>query len=350
MKKYLCEAIGTLVLVFFGCGAACITGTLYNMSPVVTPFAFGFAIVAMAFVIGDISGCHVNPAVSFAMFLDKRLSGKDFAGYVIAQFIGALIGSALLFYLMSCSSIVSQYGIEQFGIGANGFDSASTFGIGMAPAIVVEVILTFVFVLAVLGSTANKKTAPYAGIIIGLSLALVHIIGIPLTGTSVNPARSFGPALMSFIALGDTTVISQLWVFIVAPLVGGLFAAAFYRAFCVKKEAPKPPVAPELKPSAFSSNSKPVAKPAPKPSAKPEVKATDKPAVKADTKPAAKPAAKPASKPAAKTAAKPAAKPASKTAAKPSAKAPAKKATSTTAKKPAAKTAAKPAAKTADKK
>lgn len=328
MKKYLCEALGTFVLVFCGCGSACITGTLYNMTPIIAPFAFGLSIIAMAFVIGNVSGCHVNPAVSLAMLLDKRMSGKDFVGYVIGQFIGAIVAAALLFYFLSCSSLVSQYGIDQFGLGCNGFDSASTFGIGMAAALVTEVVLTFIFVLAVLGSTANKKTSAYAGIIIGLTLTLVHFIGVPLTGTSVNPARSFGPALMMFLGTGDMTALTQVWVFIVAPLAGALFAAAFWKAVFAPKavEAPKPAAKPA-----------PKAVEAPKPAAKPAAKPAEK---KAPAKAAAKPAEKKAP---AKAAAKPAAKKApAKTAAKPAAK---KTAAKPAAKKAPAKTAAKPAAK-----
>lgn len=243
MKKYICELLGTCVLVLFGCGTACIPGTLFQISPIITPFAFGLAIVAMAYAIGHVSGCHVNPAVSLAMLLNKRMNGKDFAGYVIAQFIGAFIGSAILFLIMQQSSIVSQYGVAQFGLGANGYDSASLFGINMTGAIIVEIILTFVFVLTVLGVAASEKMASVAGIVIGLSLTFVHILGIPLTGTSVNPARSFGPALMTFIATQDSTSLSQLWVFIVAPLLGGVLAAGFWSIVCVnkKKIAPKEP-------------------------------------------------------------------------------------------------------------
>lgn len=274
MKKYICEALGTCVLVLIGCGTAAITGTLYGVSPIVTPLAFGLSIVAMAFAIGSVSGCHLNPAVSLAMFLDKRLSDKDLLFYLIAQFVGALVGAALLFVFLSTSDIVSQYGIAQFGLGCNGFGEASQFGTNMIGAIIAEVILTFVFVLTVLGVTANKKAAGYAGIVIGLTLTLVHIIGIPLTGTSVNPARSFGPALMMLITSGDATALTQLWVFIVAPLVGGCLAALFWRFVCAPKkeiaaskpEPKKPAAAP--KPEA----KKAPAKPAPKTAAKKETK------------------------------------------------------------------------------
>ena len=279
MKKYICEALGTCVLVLIGCGTAAITGTLYGVSPIVTPFAFGLSIVAMAFAIGSVSGCHLNPAVSLAMFLDKRINDKDLLFYLIAQFVGAFIGAALLFVFLSTSDIVSQYGMTQFGLGCNGFGEASQFGTNMFGAIIAEIILTFVFVLTVLGVTASNKSAAFAGIVIGLTLTLVHIIGIPLTGTSVNPARSFGPALMMLFASGDVTALTQLWVFIVAPLVGGCLAALFWKFVCApKKEAAPAPKA--------------VAKPAPK-------KEAPKPAPKA---PAKKPAAKkaPAKKPAAK--------------------------------------------------
>ncbi|MDO5328699.1 MAG: aquaporin [Coriobacteriia bacterium] len=240
MKKYICEALGTCVLVLFGCGVATITGTLYGVSPIVTPLAFAFAVVAMYCAFGHISGCHINPAVSLAMFLDKRINEKDLLFYIISQLVGAFVGAALLFAFLSTSDIVSQYGINQFGFGANGFGETSQFGINMIGAIVAEVILTFVFVLVVLSATANKKASAYAGIIIGLALALVYFIGIPLTGASVNPARSFGPALMGFIATQDATSLSQLWVFVVAPLVGGALATGFWRLVCApKKPAPK---------------------------------------------------------------------------------------------------------------
>ncbi|MEG0376463.1 MAG: aquaporin, partial [Raoultibacter sp.] len=188
-------------------------------------------IIAMAFVIGGTSGCHINPAVSLGLFLDKRLSTKDLIGYWIAQFIGGIIGAAILYFIIvNCANLG---GVVTTGLGCDGYDAASSVGLGLVGALVVEVILTCVFVLSVLGSTANEKTAPYAGIIIGLTLTFVHIMGIPLTGTSVNPARSFGPALL--MAPTDITALSQVWVFIVGPLAGAALAALIWKTFKPKQ-------------------------------------------------------------------------------------------------------------------
>lgn len=215
MKKYAAEFIGTFVLTFFGCGSAALSGGIDGVLGVLgISMAFGLSIVAMAYSIGNISGCHINPAVSFAMLLSKKLSAKDFVGYVIAQCIGAIAAAGLLKLVGSmCSPAIT-------GLGTNGFGSASYVGLGMAGAVVVEIVLTCVFLLAILGVTSSEKTANVAGLVIGLTLAFVHIIGIPLTGTSVNPARSLGPAL-----LAGGQALSQVWVFIVAPLIGAAIAA-----------------------------------------------------------------------------------------------------------------------------
>lgn len=223
IKKYSAEALGTCVLTLFGCGSAAIAGSILGTLGIA--MAFGLSIIAMAFVIGGTSGCHINPAVSFGLFLDKRLGGKDLIGYWVAQFIGGIIGAALLYLIIT---LCGGLNVAEAGLGTNGYDSASSVGLTLAGALLVEIILTCVFVLSVLGSTANEKTAPFAGIIIGLTLAFVHIMGIPLTGTSVNPARSFGPALMA--ATYDMTALSQVWVFIVAPLIGAALAALIWRA------------------------------------------------------------------------------------------------------------------------
>ena len=228
-KKYAAEALGTCVLTLFGCGSAAVAGSVLGTLGIA--FAFGLSLMAMAFVIGNVSGCHINPAVSLGLFLDKRLSGKDLVGYWIAQFVGGIVGAALLYFIIANCTALG--GVAATGLGCDGYDAASSVGIGLVGALVVEVILTCIFVLSVLGSTANEKTAPYAGIIIGLTLTFVHIMGIPLTGTSVNPARSFGPALM--MAGIDPTAISQVWVFIAAPLVGAALAALIWKAFKTAK-------------------------------------------------------------------------------------------------------------------
>ncbi len=216
MKKYVCEFIGTAVLVLFGCGSAAIAGT--TLGTLGIALAFGLSIVAMAYVIGEISGCHVNPAVSLAMLIDKRMTLKDFVGYVIAQVLGAIAGIGILYAIMASAEL------DLTVLGANGFGEASSVGLNMVGALLVEVVLTFVFVYTVLGVTADKNKSSVAGIVIGLTLAFVHIMGIPLTGTSVNPARSLAPALF----LGGEA-LKQVWVFIVAPLVGAAIAAVVYR-------------------------------------------------------------------------------------------------------------------------
>lgn len=225
LKKYGAEALGTFTLTLFGCGSAAIAGA--TLGTLGIALAFGFSIIAMAFVIGNVSGCHINPAVSLGLFLDKRLSGTDLAGYWVAQFIGGIVAAAVLAAIISMCDLG---GVLATGLGCDGFGDASAVGISVVGAIIVEIILTCIFVLSVLGSTSDERTAPYAGIIIGITLAFVHIMGIPLTGTSVNPARSFGPALMMAFS-GDMTALSQVWVFIVGPLAGAALAALIWAAF-----------------------------------------------------------------------------------------------------------------------
>lgn len=223
-KKYAAEALGTFVLTLFGCGSAAIAGA--TLGTLGIAFAFGLSIVCMAFAIGNISGCHINPAVSLGVFLDGRMSAKDLVGYWVAQFVGGLVAAAALLLIVNTCDLG---GALRTGLGCNGFDDASTVGLGMFGAVLVEIILTCFFVLTILGVTADGKASPFAGIVIGLTLTFVHIMGIPLTGTSVNPARSFGPAVM-MATQGDATALSQVWVFIVAPLVGAALAALIYRA------------------------------------------------------------------------------------------------------------------------
>lgn len=225
LKKYFAELFGTFVLVFFGCGTAVVTGGFTGGAGIgflgvsAIAFAFGFAIIAAAYAIGPISGCHVNPAVSLGVLLSGRMSFKDFIGYVLAQIIGALAGSALLAFIVANSKTLSGYG-------ANGYDNLSAVGLNMTGAFVLEVILTFVFVMTILGVTSSIKTSHIAGLVIGLTLTFVHLIGIPLDGTSVNPARSLAPAIF---AGGEA--LSQVWLFILAPLIGAVLAALAYRAF-----------------------------------------------------------------------------------------------------------------------
>ncbi len=221
MKKYVAEFIGTLVLVLFGTGIAVVSGG--NL--IATALAFGLSIVAMAYVIGDISGCHVNPAVSLAMLILKKMTGKEFLCYVVAQAFGAIIGTGILYVILRSTAIGTA------SLGANGFGALSATNISMMGAILVEVVLTFVFVYTILGVTSDKKYAPVAGLVIGLTLAFVHLLGINLTGTSVNPARSIAPALF----LGGTA-LKQVWVFILAPLVGAALSACVYHFLNEAKE------------------------------------------------------------------------------------------------------------------
>lgn len=211
MKKYIAEFIGTFVLVFFACGTAAVTGctATADAAYLLTALAFGLVIVAMAYSIGNISGCHINPAVSIAMLINGKLSVNDFIGYVAAQFAGAIAGAATLKALIG----------SEMGLGTNGLFDGS-----VAKSLIIEIILTFVFVLAIVGVTSKEENGKAAGLVIGLSLTLVHILGIFFTGTSVNPARSFGPALL----MGGEA-LANVWVFIVAPLIGGALAAVVYK-------------------------------------------------------------------------------------------------------------------------
>lgn len=214
MKKYIAEFVGTLVLVLFGTGIAVLSGG--NL--VATSLAFGLAIIAEAYVIGDISGCHVNPAVSLAMVLTGKLDKKDFGNYVVAQVLGALAGTSILFLILSGTDFGTV------ALGANYYGTMSASNISLVSAIITEIVLTCVFIYTILGVTSNKNYASVAGIVIGLTLVFVHLIGIPLTGTSVNPARSLAPAIF----LGGEA-LKQVWVFILAPLAGGALAATLYK-------------------------------------------------------------------------------------------------------------------------
>ena len=230
MKRYISELIGTMVLVLFGCGSAAIAGSVLGNLGIA--MAFGLSIVAMAYVIGDISGCHINPAVSIGMWIDGRMEAKDLIMYIVFQCIGAIIGTALLATLINTAPSLGGY--MATGLGQNGFGAASSVGINVYGALITEIILTFVFVFTVLGVTRSEKTSVVAGIVIGLTLAFVHIMGIPLTGTSVNPARSLGPALfMGGVAL------QQVWVFIVAPLVGSVIATYTFKYLNTTKNTKK---------------------------------------------------------------------------------------------------------------
>jgi aquaporin Z len=219
-RKYTAECLGTFVLVLFGCGVA----VLSAVNLVATALAFGLVIVAMAYTIGPISGCHINPAVSLAMVLTRRLGPGDFVGYVIAQILGAVLGALLLYGIIESTGAKAAL----TGLGQNGYNSISIGG-----AIMAEIVLTFVFVVTILAVSGKNGAGGRSGLIIGLTLTLVHLLGIGLTGTSVNPARSLGPAL---VLRGEA--LSQVWVFIAAPLAGSLLASVF--AIFVLKTEGKP--------------------------------------------------------------------------------------------------------------
>ena len=224
MKKYIAEFIGTMVLVTLGCGTAMLVGcdAVNGGGYILTALAFGLVIVAMAYSIGNISGCHINPAVSLAVFMTGGMDAKEFACYAVSQVLGAFAGSALLAGIFGAGGVADQTG----GFGANGLS-----GVNGSPVagLLVEIVLTFVFVLAILGVTSKKAAhGSFGGLVIGLSLVLVHILGIGLTGTSVNPARSIGPAVFAAV-YGNPDPLSALWVFIVGPLAGGALAAICYK-------------------------------------------------------------------------------------------------------------------------
>jgi len=212
MQKFVAEFIGTLTLVLFGCGAAVLGGD--NVGQLGIALAFGFAIVAMAYGIGAISGCHVNPAVSLGAFIAGRMSAREMVLYWIAQFLGALVGAGIL------AAIAGMAG----GLGQNGWGPGYLGEFSMQSALIFEVVMTAIFVIVILGSTSAEAPIGFAGLAIGITLAVIHIVGIQVTGVSVNPARSFGPAV-----LVGGQALSQLWLFFVAPAVGAVIAGLIYR-------------------------------------------------------------------------------------------------------------------------
>lgn len=212
MQKFVAEFIGTLTLVLFGCGAAVLGGE--HVGQLGIALAFGFAIVAMAYGIGSISGCHVNPAVSLGAFIAGRMSARDMVLYWIAQFLGALVGAGIL------AAIAGTAG----GLGQNGWGPGYNGEFSMQAALIFEVVMTALFVIVILGSTSTAAPAGFAGLAIGITLAVIHIVGIQVTGVSVNPARSFGPAV-----LVGGQALSQLWLFFVAPAIGAIIGGALYR-------------------------------------------------------------------------------------------------------------------------
>jgi len=230
IKKAIAECLGTFVLVFVACGVALATdGELVS-----TSFAFGLTIVAMAYSIGRISGCHINPAVSLGCLLTKRMTVKEFLVYVSSQIVGGILGAILIFGLFKMGDFHVDY-----AAGASNFSLTHDYSVGgVIGALITEVVLTFIFVLVILNVTEENSPAnKFAGIIIGLTLVLVHLIGINLTGTSVNPARSIATAVANMIYGQGFDAISQVWIFIVAPLAGGALAALCYKLLFAKAKA-----------------------------------------------------------------------------------------------------------------
>jgi aquaporin Z len=226
MKVFIAELVGTFTLVLLGCGSAVLAGG--EVGQLGIAFAFGLAIVAMAYGIGPISGCHVNPAVSFGAFVAGRLGLNAMLQYWAAQFIGALLGAGLL-YLIATGK--TGYDLAASGLGQNGWGAGYLGEYNLASALVFEVVATFLFLVVILGSTQKSAPGMLAGLAIGLTLTVIHIVGIQVTGVSVNPARSFGPAII----VGGTA-ISQLWLFLIAPLIGAALAGLLFKQKVLETE------------------------------------------------------------------------------------------------------------------
>lgn len=220
MRRYLAELVGTFVLVFGGCGSAVLAGS--SIGQLGVAIAFGLSLLTMVFAIGPISGCHVNPAVTAGFLIAGRMDARDAAGYVIAQVMGGIIGAAAVLFIAWGSPM--GYDAPTQGLAANGYGAHSPGGYDVIAALLVEVILTFLLVFTVLAATALATPVQLAGIAIGFALALIHLVGIPVTNTSVNPARSIGPAVF----VGGWA-LQQLWLFLVAPFIGSVCAALLYQ-------------------------------------------------------------------------------------------------------------------------
>jgi aquaporin Z len=231
MKKYLAEFIGTFTLVLFGCGTAVIAGKSVGVLGIA--FAFGFALIAMAYGIGPISGCHINPAVSVGVFVAGRMSLKDLIGYIVAQVFGGIAAAAVLGVI--ANGLLGGYSIAASGLGQNGWGASYLGGYGLGAAITFEFVATLMFIVVILGSTQEGAPAQFAGLAIGITLVAIHIFGINITGVSVNPARSLGPALIV-----GSQALSQVWLFLIVPTVAGLFAGALFRVGLLACQPQKP--------------------------------------------------------------------------------------------------------------
>jgi len=224
ISKFSAEFLGTLVLVLMGCGSAVIAGAngTTGVGLLGISFAFGLSVVAMAYAIGHISGCHINPAISIGMVVTGRMKASEAAYYIVAQILGGIAGA---FILMLIASGKPEYSLSANGLGQNGFDALSPQHYSLQAGLIAEVVLTFIFLLVIFGSTSTKNiNGGFAGLAIGLSLVLIHIVGIPVTGVSVNPARSIGPAI-----LVGGQALSQVWLFIVAPIAGAVLSGIVWK-------------------------------------------------------------------------------------------------------------------------
>jgi aquaporin Z len=225
MKKYVAELIGTFTLVLIGCGSAVIAGNAAvgpaGIGLLGIAIAFGFAVVAMAYAIGGISGCHINPAVTIGVLAAGKMEVKDAIGYIISQCIGAILGAGVLYLIASGKP---GFELPEWGLGANGWGEGYLGGYNIASALIIETVMTFLFVFVILGTTSKFGNGAMAGLAIGVTLMLIHLVTIPVTGTSVNPARSLGPAIFS-----GGKALAQLWLFFVAPIIGAILAAIAWR-------------------------------------------------------------------------------------------------------------------------
>jgi aquaporin Z len=246
-RRLAAELLGTALLVFFAVGTATLSfgfkfaGSSTSAGVVTTALAFGLVLLALVYAIGPVSGCHVNPAVTMGFVVSKRMEIREAVGYWIAQFLGGIGGAVVLWVVFNDSDLYSR---KDVGLGTDGWGKHSMINLGVGGAFLAEVVLTFLFVLVVLAATSHVSSAGFAGLAIGMALTVVHLIGIPLTGTSVNPARSLGPAL---VVGGDA--IKQVWLFIVAPLVGSALAAFVHRFVIIEGVATEPEAAGGVRPT-----------------------------------------------------------------------------------------------------
>ena len=228
MKKYVAELVGTFILVLFGCGTAVVAGSLVGIVGIA--FAFGFGLIAAAYGIGPISGCHINPAVSLGVFVAGRMSVKDLIGYWVGQFAGGILAAWVLSVI--AAGVAGGYNIAASGLGQDGWGPGYQGGYSVGSAFLFEFVATFIFLVVILGSTQKAAPGGFAGLAIGITLVVIHIFGIHITGVSVNPARSLGPAL-----LVGGQALSQVWLFFAAPLLGALVAGLLFRTKTLEVEA-----------------------------------------------------------------------------------------------------------------